>query len=89
VRTEPAVSKFRVVTASLVDIAIDLLLPTVVYLLLAPTHMAVAIRLTLGGFLMAAKATSGQTGQVVRRTRYAFAAAGAAAACADHQYPEA
>jgi hypothetical protein len=80
--TEPALSKLRVITASLVDIAIDLLLPTVVYLLLAPTHEAVAIRLTLGGFLVAAKATSGHAGQAAGRTRYAIAAAGAAAACA-------
>jgi hypothetical protein len=82
VRNEPAVSKFRVVAASLIDMVIDLLLPTVVYLLLAPTHLAVAIRLTLGGFVVAAKATSGHTGQAASRARYAFAAAGSAAACA-------
>lgn len=82
VRTGPAVSKVRVITASLADVVIDLLLPTVAYLLLAPTHMAVAIRLTLGGFLMAAKATSGQSGHAAGRTRYGLASAGAAAACA-------
>ena len=80
--TGPAFSKFRVITAGLVDMALDLLLPTAVYLLLAPTYLPVAIRLTLGGFLVAGKAVSGQTGQAGRRTRYAFAAAGAAAACA-------
>ena len=85
----PAVSKLRVVAASLADLAIDLLLPTLVYVLLAPTHLAVAIRLTLGGFVMAAKATTGQSisdtdqGRPAdQRTRIALAAAGAAAACA-------
>lgn len=61
VSSEPAVSKVKVVAASLADVAIDLLLPTVVYALLAPTHLAVAIRLTLGGFVMAAKAAAGQS----------------------------
>ncbi len=56
-----AVSKSRVITANLVDIAVDLLLPTAVYLLLAPTHLAVAIRLTMGGFLVAGKAAAGRT----------------------------
>jgi len=86
---KPAVSKLRVVAASLADLAIDLLLPTLVYVLLAPTHLAVAIRLTLGGFVMAAKATTGQSisdsdqdRPANRKTRIAWAAAGAAVACA-------
>ena len=85
----PAVSKVRVVAASLADLAIDLLLPTLVYVLLAPTHLPVAIRLTLGGFVMAAKATTGQSISETdqerpanHKTRIALAAAGAAAACA-------
>ena len=49
------------VAASLADLAIDLLLPTLVYVLARPTHLAVAIRLTLGGFVMAAKATTGES----------------------------
>ncbi|HEY1671610.1 MAG TPA: VC0807 family protein [Streptosporangiaceae bacterium] len=87
--SRPAVSKLRVVAASLADLVIDLLLPTLVYVLLAPTHLDVAIRLTLGGFVMAAKATTGQsisdTDQsrpANRKTRIALAAGGAAAACA-------
>src|SRR6201996_7540268 len=85
----PAVSKLRVVAASLADLAIDLLLPTLVYGLLPPPPLPVAIRLTLGGFVMAAKATTGQSisdtgqdGRANRRSRIALAAAGAAAACA-------
>ncbi len=76
------VSKSRVITANLVDIAVDLLLPTAVYLLLAPTHLAVAIRLTMGGFLVAGKAAAGRTGRPASRVRFGLAAAGAAAACA-------
>jgi hypothetical protein len=77
-----AISKSRVIIASLVDIAVDLLVPTAVYLLLAPTHLAVAIRLTLGGFLIAGKAAAGRSGQPVSRGRLGLAAGGAAAACA-------
>jgi hypothetical protein len=86
---EPIASKIRVIATSLADIAIDLLLPTLVYVLLAPTHLAVAIRLTLGGFVMAAKATAGpslthdgQSRPANRKSRFALAAAGAAVACA-------
>src|ERR1700761_4302781 len=86
---KPAVSKLQVIATSLADIAIDLLLPTLVYVLLAPTHLAVAIRLTLGGFVMAAKATAGpslthdgQSPPANRWSRFALAAAGAAVACA-------
>ncbi|HEY2241797.1 MAG TPA: VC0807 family protein [Streptosporangiaceae bacterium] len=82
-------TKVKVIATSLADIAIDLLLPTLVYVLLAPTHLAVAIRLTLGGFVMAAKATAGPSfsdhGQESRANggiRFARAAAGAALACA-------
>lgn len=55
------VSKVRIAVGSLFDIAIDLVLPTAAYLLLAPTHLPVAIRLTMGGFLVAGKATTGHT----------------------------
>jgi hypothetical protein len=90
--SEPTFSKARVITASLADMAIDIVVPTLVYLLLAPTHLAIAIRLTLGGFLVAAKATSGRTGYTAsegdqarpagRWARFALAAAGAVTACA-------
>ncbi|MFI9404274.1 VC0807 family protein [Nocardia sp. NPDC052316] len=43
----------------LVDLAIDLLLPTVVFVLLAPTGLPAALRLFLGGTLLAAKAVGG------------------------------
>jgi hypothetical protein len=81
VPSKPAVTKIRVVSASLADMAIDMFLPTLVYVVLAPTHLAVAIRLTLGGFLVAAKATGGQAQSAGRATRFALAAAGAVAAC--------
>jgi hypothetical protein len=76
------VSKSRVIGASLVDMAVDLLLPTAVYLLLTPTHLPVAIRLTLGGFLLAGKATVGHAGRRASRARLGLASTGAAAACA-------
>ncbi|MFI6999391.1 VC0807 family protein [Nocardia sp. NPDC050175] len=52
--------------------AIDLFLPTVVFALLAPTGLPAAIRLSIGGTLLAAKAIGGglQTGQF--RWRFAI-----------------
>jgi hypothetical protein len=55
-----AVSRLRVIATGLADMAIDLLLPTLVYLALAPTHLNVAIRLTLGGYVVAGKALTGE-----------------------------
>jgi hypothetical protein len=81
VETDP-VSKSRVVAGSLVNMAGDLLLPTMAYLLLTPTHLPVAIRLTLGGFLLAGKATIGRAGRRASRARLVLASVGAAAACA-------
>ncbi|KAA8884914.1 hypothetical protein F3087_31600 [Nocardia colli] len=53
--------------------AVDLLLPTVVFALLAPTGLPATIRLSLGGTLLAAKAIGGglQTGEF--RWRFALA----------------
>jgi hypothetical protein len=51
--------KARVLAVGLLDIAIDLLLPTVVYLALAPTGRSAAVRLTVGGFAVAAKSVTG------------------------------
>jgi hypothetical protein len=47
--------KVRIVAAAAIDIAIDLLLPTVVYVLLSPTHLSAVVRLTIGGYFVAAK----------------------------------
>ncbi|MFF3223189.1 VC0807 family protein [Nocardia suismassiliense] len=43
----------------LANLVIDLLLPTVVFVLLAPTGLPAALRLSLGGTLLAAKAIGG------------------------------
>src|ERR1700691_3000455 len=82
-RTEPAVSKSRLITASLADMVIDLLLPTAVYLLLAPTHMAAVIRLALGGFLIAAGA--GTTASIAAGT-LVIAISSALLLRADHRH---
>jgi hypothetical protein len=55
-----AYSKVRIVAAATIDTAIDLLLPSVVYLLLSPTQLSAVVRLTIGGYLVAAKAAGGQ-----------------------------
>jgi hypothetical protein len=57
---EPFPAKARVLTASLADFAIDLLLPTLIYLLLAPTGLSAVVRLTIGGFFTAGKAGDGR-----------------------------
>lgn len=54
--------KARVLAVGLLDIAIDLLLPTLVYLVLAPTGRSAAVRLTVGGFAIAAKSVTGSVG---------------------------
>lgn len=56
---EPLPTKARVLTASLADFAIDLLLPTLIYLL-APTGLSAVVRLTVGGFFTAGKAGDGR-----------------------------
>ena len=57
---QPLPSKARILTTALVDFAIDLVLPTVVYALLAPTRLSAVVRLTIGGFFVAAKACAGR-----------------------------
>ena len=52
--------KARILTFSVIDIAVDLLLPTLIYLLLAPTDRSAAVRLTVGGFAVAAKSVTGE-----------------------------
>lgn len=56
----PLPSKAQVLATSLGDFAVDLLLPTVLYALLAPTHLSAVVRLTIGGFFVAAKAGVGR-----------------------------
>jgi hypothetical protein len=57
---EPFPAKARVLTASLADFAIDLALPTLIYLLLTPTGLSAVVRLTIGGFFTAGKAGDGR-----------------------------
>jgi hypothetical protein len=57
---EQGPSKARILTSALVDFAIDLILPTAVYVLLAPTGLSAVVRLTIGGFFVAAKACAGR-----------------------------
>ncbi len=52
--------KARILTISVIDILIDLMLPTLVYLVLAPTGRSAAVRLTVGGFAVAAKSVTGE-----------------------------
>ena len=72
---EPARSsaavKARILTVSVIDIVADLLLPTLVYLALAPTGRSAAVRLTVGGFAVAAKSVTGEIrdGDVTDRRR--------------------
>lgn len=57
--SRPPFSKVRVLASAFIDIAIDLVLPTVIYFLLAPTHLPAIVRLTIGGYFVAAKAGAG------------------------------
>jgi hypothetical protein len=57
---QPLPSKARLLANALLDFAIDLVLPTAVYMLLAPTQLSAVIRLTIGGFFVAAKACAGR-----------------------------
>ena len=49
-------NKVRILAHSLADLLVDLLLPTIVYLLLAPTALSQIVRLSIGGYFVAAKA---------------------------------
>jgi hypothetical protein len=55
----PKFSKARVVAGAAIDALIDILLPTAIYTLLAPTHLPGVIRFTIGGYFVAAKAGAG------------------------------
>ncbi|MBF6059286.1 hypothetical protein IU500_03840 [Nocardia terpenica] len=63
------------VAAGLANFAVDLLLPTVVYALLAPTGLPAALRLAIGGTLLGAKAIGGRIEARQFRWRLAVAAA--------------
>jgi hypothetical protein len=60
----PLPSKAKVLVSSLFDLGIDLLLPTVIYALLAPTRLSSVVRLTIGGFFVAAKAFAGRVSAI-------------------------
>ncbi|QWF78891.1 hypothetical protein HUW46_02290 [Amycolatopsis sp. CA-230715] len=61
--------------AMLANVAVDLLLPTVVLLALAPTEMPAALRLAIGGTLLAGKAIGGRVESGEFRWRLALVAA--------------
>jgi hypothetical protein len=52
--------KAKIFAVGLIDILIDLLLPTLVYLALTPTGRSIAVRLSVGGFCVAAKSVTGR-----------------------------
>jgi hypothetical protein len=58
--TESFTVKAKIFAIGLVDILIDLLLPTLVYVALAPIGRSEAVRLTIGGFSVAAKSVTGR-----------------------------
>jgi hypothetical protein len=58
--TDTFTVKAKIFAVGLIDILIDLLLPTLVYALLAPTGRSVAVRLSVGGFAVAAKSVAGR-----------------------------
>src|ERR1700761_299263 len=55
-------SKALIFARTVADSAIDLLLPAAIYLLLTPTHLSAIVRLTIGGYFVAAKASAGYLG---------------------------
>ncbi len=57
---ESVTQKAKILAVGVIDILIDLLVPTLVYLALAPTHRSAAVRLTVGGFWVAAKSVTGR-----------------------------
>ena len=60
ISTQPLPFKARIITNALADFAVDLLLPTAIYALLAPTRLPAVVRLTIGGFFVGAKACAGR-----------------------------
>lgn len=52
-------SKAKMIVVGLADFAVDLLLPTAIFALLTPTRLSAVLRLTIGGFFVAAKACAG------------------------------
>ncbi len=59
-RQSEIVVKAKIFAVGLLDMLIDLLVPTLVYLALAPTGRSAAVRLSVGGFVMAAKSVGGE-----------------------------
>ncbi len=57
---QPLPSKAKILVSSLVDFGVDLLLPTAIFVLLAPTGLSAIVRLAIGGFFVAAKASAGR-----------------------------
>jgi hypothetical protein len=57
---KPLPSKARVIFAAFADFAVDLFLPTAIFVLLAPTRLSAVVRLTIGGFFVTAKAIAGR-----------------------------
>lgn len=53
-------AKAMFLAISLANLAADMLLPTLIYLALAPTGLSAALRLTVGGILLSAKAIGGR-----------------------------
>jgi hypothetical protein len=60
VSTDQFSVKAKIFAVGLIDILIDLLLPTLVYVALAPTGQSQAVRLSIGGFCVAAKSVTGR-----------------------------
>jgi 2-polyprenyl-6-methoxyphenol hydroxylase-like FAD-dependent oxidoreductase len=57
---EPLPSKAHIIISALGDYIIDLLLPLAIFGMLASTGLSAVIRLTIGGFFVAAKACAGR-----------------------------
>lgn len=64
----------------LVNLAIDILLPTLVLLVLTPTGLPTAVRLAIGGTLLTGKAVAGRVGTSEIRWKFGILVAGAATA---------
>ena len=60
--------------AAVANLAADMLLPTLIYLALAPTGLSAALRLTVGGILLGAKAVGGRIETGEFRWRFALLA---------------
>jgi hypothetical protein len=66
-------SKARIIIASLGDFAVDLILPTAIFALLAPTGLSDVLRLTIGGFFVGAKACAGRVSALDESVHGTFA----------------